>query len=603
MLKSKDYKIFDLICIPFKIIPVQTIVAIFNMFLDSLVPAYQTLVIAYFINTATDIFNHKADFSTIYMPISLIMIYIMFTHLVPSIMQIIEITGQNKLNVTLKKEIVSKRSRLEYKHIENKDTWELVNRVCGDPVGHFTNGFNNILNGINLLIGTVSLLIIVMTSTFISGIVIILVTIPLFYIAMKTGKQNYEIGLEAQKIQRKYKYLANILSSRDYAEERTLFGYSPAISDRYSKLYDKSYKIEKKMQVKSFINLKSGSMVALLIGIVIVAVLMPSLHNGKLSIGLYISLVTAILSLVQRMSWQLSYTMQEYARTKGYLKDFSEFSKLSEKKDADVVPVEIDDFVFHSLEFKNVSFKYPGSERYILDNCSFKMKSGKNYAFVGENGAGKTTIIKLLVGMYDDYDGEILINGINLLDYSFAELKGFISVVYQDFSKYALTVKDNIRLGNILENNENKIKKIVSQMGLEDMINGLEFGMNTYLGKIKENSKDISGGQWQRLAISRLLYSSSKINILDEPTAALDPLEESKVYEMFRSINADRFTIYITHRLGAARISDEILVVSDGHIAEQGPHEQLMLYENGIYQKMFESQKSWYEAESKVHYA
>jgi ATP-binding cassette, subfamily B, bacterial len=155
-------------------------------------------------------------------------------------------------------------------------------------------------------------------------------------------------------------------------------------------------------------------------------------------------------------------------------------------------------------------------------------------------------------------------------------------------------------LGNILKNDEDKLKKIICEMGLEEMVNDLEFGMNTYIGKIKENSKDISGGQWQRLAISRLLYSSSKINILDEPTAALDPLEESKVYDMFRSINPDRFTIYITHRLGAAKISDEILVITNGRIAEQGSHELLMSYENGIYQKMFESQKSWYEESSKV---
>ncbi|KWX75487.1 hypothetical protein AMQ84_17865 [Paenibacillus riograndensis] len=601
MLNSKDYKLFDLISIPFKIVPAQTIATIFYMLLDSLVPAYQTLVIAFFINTATDIFNNRADFSEIYMPIGLIMAYLIVTHLFPSIMQIIETAGRNKLNVILKKEIVLKRARLEYKHIENNETWELVHRVCEDPVGFFMNGFNNVLSGINLLIGTISLLIIVMSSTFITGIVIMLVSIPLFYIAMKTGKENYTIGLEAQKIKRKYTYLADILSNRDYAEERSLFGYSPAISERYDKLYEKSYKIEKKIQIKSFINLKSGSIVALLIGIVIVGLLLPSLNKGELSIGLFISLVTAIFSLVQRMSWQLSYTMQQHARVKEYLKDFSEFSKLSEKENADDVPADVDNFMFHSLEFKSVSFKYPGAERNVLDKCSFKLLNGKNYAFVGENGAGKTTIIKLLVGMYDEYEGDILINDKNLRDYSFAELKGLISVVYQNFSKYALTVKDNIRLGNILKHDEEKINRIISDMNLVGMIRELEFGVDTYIGKVKKNSKDISEGQWQRLAISRLLYSSSKINILDEPTAALDPLEESRLYEMFRDINLNRFTIYITHRLGAAKISDEILVVSEGHIAEQGSHEQLMQYKDGIYQNMFESQKSWYEAESKVH--
>ncbi|NQX44396.1 ABC transporter ATP-binding protein [Paenibacillus tritici] len=602
MLNSRDYTIFDLIVTPFRIIPVQTLAAILYMLLDALMPAYQTLVIAYFINTATEIFNGRADYSLIVKPIALIMGYVIVTHLFPSLMQIVDLTGRNKLNVTLKKEIVLKRARLEYKHIENNDTWELIHRVCGDPVGYFMNGFNNILSGMNLLIGTASLLVIVMSSTFITGIVIVLVAVPLFYIAIKTGRENYAMGLDAHRIRRKYNDLADILTNRDYAEERTLFGYSSAITDKYDKLYKESYTIEKQIQIRTFVNLKSGSMIALLIGIVIVGLLLPPLNQGELSIGLFISLVTAIFSLVQRMSWQLSDTMQQHARIKEYLKDFSEFAKLSEKEDAEAVPVKVDGFIFHSLEFKNVGFQYPGTDRSILKNCSFRMVHGKTYAFVGENGAGKTTIIKLLTGMYDDYEGEIFINDKNLREYSFAELKGFIAVVFQNFSKYALTVKDNIRLGNILKHDEEDIRKSISEMNLNGMIQGLEFGLDTYVGKMKENSVDLSGGQWQRLAIARLLYSDSAIHILDEPTAALDPIEESKLYELFSRINTDRFTIFITHRLGAARISDEILVVSEGRIAEQGSHEQLMGYPSGMYQKMFASQRSWYEAESKVHY-
>lgn len=602
MLNSRNYKVLDLIRTPFRIIPVQTIANILYMLLDSLVPAYQTLVIAYFINTTTDIFNGRADYSSIYRPIVLIMGYVIFTHLLPNIMQIIDLTGSNKLNVTFKKEIILKRARLEYKHIENNDTWDLIYRVCGDPVGYFMNGFKNILSGINLLISTISLLIIVMSSTFITGIFIILIAVPLVFIATKSGKENYLMSLDAQRIKRKYDDLADVLTSRNYSEERSLFGYSSSIADQYDRLYEESYRIEKKLQIKSFINLKSGSIIALLIGIVIVGLLFPSLYKGELSIGLFISLVTAIFTLVQRMSWQLSETMLEHARVKEYLKDFSAFSKLSEKKDANVEPAKVEGNLFHSLEFRDVSFKYPDTDRYILRNCSFKMVNGKNYAFVGENGAGKTTIIKLLAGMYDDYEGEIFINNKNLRDYSFAELKGLIAVVFQNFSKYALTVKDNIRLGNILKNNEEEIGKSISEMNLNDMILGLEFGLDTYIGKIKENSVDLSGGQWQRLAIARLLYSNSMINILDEPTSALDPIEESKLYEMFSSINTDRFTIYITHRLGAARISDEILVVSEGRIVEQGSHEQLMRHSDGVYQKMFISQKSWYEAESKVLY-
>lgn len=597
MLKAKAYKTFDLILLSFRIIPFQTISSIIYMIINALLPAYQTLVIANFINTAKNIFNQNTNYSSIYMPIILIMTYILFIHISPNIMQIIDITGKNKLSVILKKELVIKRARLEYQHIENNETWELINRVCADPVGRFSGGFDNILNGISLLVTSCSLLIIVMSSTFITGIVIIVVSIPLFYLAIHTGKQNHKMYSEAQKIQRKYNYIAEILTSRDYAEERNLFKYSSLITNRFDSLYDESYKIEKKIQIKSFINLKSGSIITLIIAVIIVGLLIQPLSTGQLSIGVFIALTTAIFNLVQSMSWQLSDTMQEHARVKEYLKDFSDFIQLSNKEDACVIPVDIKDFVFQSLEFKNVSFMYPGTDHFVLNNCSFKLEGNKNYAFVGQNGAGKTTIIKLLVGLYDNYEGEILINEINLRDYHFAKLKGLISVVYQDFARYSLTIKDNICIGNILKDDEIRVKKIIGEVNLEETVEHLEQGIYTNLGKIKTNSIDISGGQWQRLAIARLLYADSKINILDEPTAALDPLEESNIYNMFKSVNRNRFTIYITHRLGAAKVADEILVVDNGCIKEQGPHEQLISYEDGIYKEMFNSQKSWYKTD------
>ncbi|MFD2879821.1 hypothetical protein ACFTAO_33780 [Paenibacillus rhizoplanae] len=326
-LLQEKYTEFDLIGIPLRVIPVQTVAAVGYMLVDALMPAYQTLVMAYFINTATHIVNGRAEYSLIYKPLALIMGYVIVTHLLPSLMQLVELTGRNRLNVRLKREMVLKRAQLEYQHIENKETAELIHRVCGDPVGHFMGGFNNIMSGLNLLIGTASLLVIVMSSTFITGIVIVLVAVPLFYIAMKTGKANYVLGMDAQRIRRRSADLAHILTSRENAEERTLFGYSPALRDRYDKLYDQTYAVEKKIQIRSFIHLKSGSIIALLIGIIIVALLLPALHLGELTIGLYISLVTAIFSLVQRMSWQLAETMQEHARMKEYLKDFSAFCR------------------------------------------------------------------------------------------------------------------------------------------------------------------------------------------------------------------------------------------------------------------------------------
>ena len=197
--------------------------------------------------------------------------------------------------------------------------------------------------------------------------------------------------------------------------------------------------------------------------------------------------------------------------------------------------------------------------------------------------------------MYDQYEGEILLNGDDIRKYEYAEIKALISVVFQDYTRYQMSVKENMLLGKQTQPDESRMRTVMDQIGLSSLISGLRLGLDTPLGKLEEDGVDLSGGEWQRIAIARMLYNAVPINILDEPTAALDPVAESKVYELFGKLNRERFNLYITHRLGAARIMDEILVLDDGQIIEQGCHERLMQIENGLYRKMFESQSEWYQ--------
>ena len=593
--KKNKYTSIDFITVHLRHIPVQSSFAIVYTILNGLMPAYQTIALANFIDCALSIFNGKQNSSEIVLPIVMIVLYIFFINLMPSIASIISITGKNKMILLMKEIILNKKALLEYRHIESTETQELINRVCSDPAGCFFSGFNNILSALSIIISSVSLLSIIMTSAFFSGLVIVLISIPLFIISMRIGKKNYKMSKEAKKIQRRYNYLSNVLTDREYVNERKLFDYSSSLQNDYNTLYNQSFKIESKIVKKTFVNMKSGSLVTLLVIAIIVSILLSSLNSGNVSVGVFVALVNAVFSLVQIMSWQLSEIMNEYARLQEYLKDFNLFLSLSEKENACATPYYIDDFEFKTLEFRNVSFKYPGTDVYVLKNCSFLLKNGRSYSFVGVNGAGKSTITKLIIGLYTDYEGEILINEKSVHEYNFAEIKAIVSVLFQDFTKYSISLKDNIIMGNNMNFDKDKFETIVSDVGLDHLINSLNAFINTPLGKIKEDGVDISGGEWQRIAIARLLYSNAKINILDEPTASLDPVAESQVYKMFHRINNNRFTIYITHRLGAAKISDEILVVDDGKIVETGSHEQLMLIHNGLYQKMYNSQKSWYE--------
>jgi ATP-binding cassette subfamily B protein len=197
------------------------------------------------------------------------------------------------------------------------------------------------------------------------------------------------------------------------------------------------------------------------------------------------------------------------------------------------------------------------------------------------------------------------LNGKSLGEYSQGELKGIFAVVYQDFARYFISLAENIALGSKLPDgggppgepggvDPERIEGILKQIGLEDAARDLPRGIDTDLGKIREGGVDLSGGQWQRLAIARALYRPSAVYILDEPTAALDPVAESEVYSMFGRISAGKPAIFITHRLGAARLADEIVVIDEGRVAELGSHDELMR-RGGIYAEMFESQRSWYQ--------
>jgi ATP-binding cassette subfamily B protein len=299
------------------------------------------------------------------------------------------------------------------------------------------------------------------------------------------------------------------------------------------------------------------------------------------------------------MSWSLAGMMQNFAKINQFFGDYNQFMELNEQEGASDEPNEIPVTNESSLEFRDVSFRYPGTDRYVLKNCSFYLSGGRSYAVVGENGAGKTTIAKLIMGLYSDYEGSIFINGRNIKEYSYCELKGLVGAVFQDFARYELSVRENIEIGNIAQysrtSDEKEIENICDDLNMSDWIHSFPKGFDTMLGKLEEEGVDLSGGQWQKIAIARMLYRKASINILDEPTAAMDPIAESKIYELFQNINIGKFNIIITHRMGAAKVADEILVLQNGDVIEKGKHDQLMNLENGVYREMYESQRQWYE--------
>lgn len=601
---NKKYTVWDYIRIPFMSCPVCTLIIGINRIVSAFIPSLVVLITADFIDTAIAVFNGEKDFSAIYLPILYYMLVVVFQNLNYTLVYgFINIRYDMAIYHNVRSELALKRGRLEYRHIEDNESWNLISRVCDDSLVNVAMGMNNLFDIVDLFISITSILVILMTQVWWAALVIIIVAIPLIAIAVKGGREVYDARREVRKHVRRADYLHSVLTKRDYIEERALFDYSDRVNDQWFEKYEIARKQILKKDIKNQIRMRISSIVALFAALGIIGVILVPTIKGAMSIGIFIALANATFDIVDRMSWNLSYVSRSFAEKQEYLKDLTKFMALSEREGALDEPENIENIPFEGIEFINVTFKYPGTEKYILKDFNLKIEKNRHYAFVGINGAGKTTITKLLTGMYQDYEGQILINDKDIKLYSLKELKAIFAVVYQDFAKYQVSADDNILLGDIRQLNKKlagegydtgKRGVILKEIDLEKVMEKLPAGLNTYLGKIKTGGVDLSGGEWQRLAVARALYSPAHVRILDEPTAALDPVAESNVYKMFGRISRGKTTIFITHRLGAARLADEIIVIDDGKVAESGSHEEL-LKTCGIYANMFESQKSWYE--------
>ncbi|MFM1534825.1 ABC transporter ATP-binding protein, partial [Helcococcus ovis] len=313
--------------------------------------------------------------------------------------------------------------------------------------------------------------------------------------------------------------------------------------------------------------------------------------EGAITIGMltqYIGSITQITIGITLLVSSLGYILNNYEYIKEAL-DYLEYDKtmyngsLTTEKRADRK---------YEVEFRNVSFKYPGCDNFVLKNINLKFKLGKRLAIVGQNGSGKSTFIKLLIRLYDPNEGQVLLNGIDIRKYNYKDYLKIFSVVFQDFDLFAFPIAQNIS-GSINYDKE-KVIKALEDVGMMDRVSNMKNGIDTYLYKdIDKEGVDVSGGEAQKIAIARALYQDAAFIILDEPTAALDPLAEQEIYEKLGSIVQDRTAIFISHRLSSCKFSDNILVFDKGSIVEEGNHNELVI-KSGKYKDLWDAQAGYY---------
>ncbi len=494
------------------------------------------------------------------------------------------------LNNQMEDRFYQKLSSIQYALLEDNENNDLVYQVKDGIEKKFAEGFGKILEFAGLIVRVGSIVAIVVSENVLIGLIFLSGFVLLAPLYRKIGEENYEAYAEANKEYRLARNYRQILTEKEYANEREVFSYTDFFSERWKKHYHSAIEKSLKASGKNHVKILTVTALISVMTTVLSGILLPVLPRGEMTLGVYVVIVTQLYNLVHFMSWNFSYMVDDLTENQLYLEDYDSFLRLREEipQEKEVAKGDI------SISVEHLSFRYPNSEEDILKDISYEFTVGKHYAIVGKNGAGKTTLVKLLLGLYDTYAGSIRINGIEVRELSKTELQKNFSTVFQDYAKYALSVKENVLLK---ESDDEKKKQqaelLLKKLGIRQEIQQLKADMETSLGKIDENGVDLSGGQWQKLAIARGAVKDAGVYILDEPSASLDPVSEKQVYDMYNHIFKNRTTILITHRLGNTKEQDEILVLDEGKLVEHGSHKKLMETQT-LYYDMYMKQRSWY---------
>lgn len=490
--------------------------------------------------------------------------------------------------------IFKKAQEVELGCYENPEFFDNYNRATWVVE---KGGFKRIIEGSAWTIGSVvSIIFLIIYLISIDPFLLFFILCPILVIALRVKKNNLELEEEKEwtPFERQKEYTKRTILLKDFAKEIKTTGIFDVIQHRFKSAIDGKIAIIKKYgwrialieSVADFL----GEVIPVGGGFGYGCYRLMVLQN--LEIADFSVLISAITTTRNKLNQLARYfTMQQkHCLWVQNMRDFLNY-------ETKVVSGDIEPGEFESLEFRNVSFRYDGNEKNTLSNISFRINKGETFAIVGHNGAGKTTLSKLIMRLYDVTEGEILYNGINIKEYDLAKYREKFASVFQDYRIFAMTVAENVLIEEVDENNISRANKALIQSGVHKKIQTLPEKENTILTREFDNQGALlSGGESQKVTIARMFAKKFEVAILDEPSSALDPVAESKMYDSLMEGTEGKTVFYISHRLSSATRSDRILVFSKGRLAESGTHDELMAL-GGEYNEMFTLQASGYKEE------
>lgn len=497
-----------------------------------------------------------------------------------------------KLMERMAPDIAGRLKSLEYAAFEQQRTQELFQKMSGSPENGILDCCLSTLYVIQRTIQLVFSMTVIFTISPWMGLGIVIIGIPMTILGYYAAGHSMTVTEEGADARRRMADIKSLLTSKHAMFEMKLFDAARLFTEKwnhYSTEYAEIAMRENREVMKLDICSRFLNLVYLVFLVFMAA---AGLMGGSLTLGQFTAVLNGVAGIGRNLNdasrhviW-LSLNAMEI----NYYMDF-----LGLETRGDLGKTER--LSYYDIAFENVSFRYPGTERDILKNVTFYAKEGERIAFVGENGAGKSTIIKLLCGLYEPTTGNVTIGGVPVREISPEFRTHLFSVVFQNFQSYQLTLRENVAFGNLKAlGDDEKLLHALKLANAGELADFREKGLDRNLGRLTKDGQDLSKGEWQRVAMARAFVSEAKYVILDEPTASLDPLAESRMYENFAGIFRERGTILISHRLASARMADRIFVLDGGRIVQTGSHEELMAHE-GLYRTMFLAQSSFYRSE------
>ncbi|MBQ0102473.1 MAG: ABC transporter ATP-binding protein [Firmicutes bacterium] len=572
-------------------------VMMFTAVLTGIIPVISAKISADLIGRLADASNSKT-LEIFWGLVNLLIIQAAFQFITSAINQVTSILNSiagelvvNHVNV----KIMKKAKEIDMADFDRPDFYEKLENASREAGHRPIQILRASFQIISIMITLISFIVALSTFSLWVPLILVVLAIPSAIISFVYRKKNFNYMRFRSKDRRQLSYYSGLMTNKDLVKEVKMFNLGDTFIDRYQGVFTKYFAGLKKLFVAEGLWQILISFLSTAVHTSFYIVLAIGVCKSKYQIDDYSFYAAALSSISGNVMSLISVIASIYEGTL-FIDNLITFME----RDRTVSPTleqprEIQHHVAHRFEFKDVCFRYPGSDHDVISHINLVIEEGSTVVLVGLNGAGKTTLIKLLTRLYDPTEGVILLDGYDIKEYRVEDVYSIFGIIFQDFGKYAVSVSENIRFGQISKPYDiNEIMKAADESNSTDFINKLPDKFDTPLMKYFETSGiELSIGQWQKLSIARAFYSDTDVLILDEPTASLDAIAESEIYRQFDDLRKDRTTLFVSHRLSSATTADKIVVLEYGKIVETGTHIEL-LEAKGQYYKLFTAQAERY---------